>query len=652
MALCGKASSSTEDTGGRHRERWSSRLAFYFAAVGSAVGFGNVWRFPSLCREYGGGAFFVPYLMALFLIGIPVLTLEISLGQYYQTGDVGAFGSIHKRLRGVGVISVACGYMLVTYYSMLLAWVTNAFFDSFGDNFWAQDEVTGGEANDYFFNEIIGMSTLGSNLRPTRMVGPNAGYSALVWFIIYLCTAFGISWTGRITYITMGLPIILLFVFLGRALTLEGHGDGIKEYIGIWDMSVLSDQPDVWSTAVTQIFFSLSVTFGIMTAYGSHCERTEPAFINSIVISFANSMFSFISGFAVFAALGHLSYLENKEISELPFSGFGLVFASWPVVLGTLDGGEHWIRLLFFDLFLLGLDSAFSFVEGFLVVVQDTTAFQNVKRPVACAVLCLTAYLLSLLYATDAGLIFLDTVDFYINFVMLLVGFFETFSAGWVYGINDQIACLGPKIVFAYIFANFGSVLFASGLWFGLGNDNAVWAGFLGLILLYAASMAYVVYLLKQKIESEPDRWTWKTILYELSFRNVMDLKTELEVYVKWIPTVWAVLMKQFIPHILLILFINLASSDNDKGESLFGHYGTYVAWPYQVLGILIVAFVLVLFLVGLFVPSLYSCLALSEGAIEKQSVNVKDDQKEILVDEEFADEEGQEENPEVEVVD
>ena len=129
------------------RERWTSRAAFYFAAVGSAVGFGNVWRFPSLVYEYGGGAFFIPYVLALVLVGIPILVLEISLGQYYETGgelllydfcafvvsyyimdselnllgqlrpfcsetDVNVFGSIHRRLRGVGLSSIACGYMV------------------------------------------------------------------------------------------------------------------------------------------------------------------------------------------------------------------------------------------------------------------------------------------------------------------------------------------------------------------------------------------------------------------------------------------------------------------------------------------------------------------------------------------------------------
>lgn len=119
-----------------------------------------------------------------------------------------------------------------------------------------------------------------------------------------------------------------------------------KEYIGIWDMSVLTDRPEVWSVAVSQIFFSLSVTFGTMTAYGSHCPRGEPAFLNSTVIGCSNSMFSFLSGFAVFAALGHLSYITGIPVDDIPYAGFKLVFGTWPVVFGALQGGEHWVSVL------------------------------------------------------------------------------------------------------------------------------------------------------------------------------------------------------------------------------------------------------------------------------------------------------------------
>uniref|UniRef100_A0A7S2XT68 Transporter n=2 Tax=Attheya septentrionalis TaxID=420275 RepID=A0A7S2XT68_9STRA len=133
----------------KEKERWNSRLSFILASMGAAIGFGNVWRFPQLAYQYGGGAFFIPYLLALFFIGIPILVLEISLGQVYQMGDAGAFGSIHKRLTGIGVGSILCAYLLICYYVPLISWVANAFFDSFGSVFpW--DGLTGSEASNYF----------------------------------------------------------------------------------------------------------------------------------------------------------------------------------------------------------------------------------------------------------------------------------------------------------------------------------------------------------------------------------------------------------------------------------------------------------------------------------------------------------------------
>jgi SNF family Na+-dependent transporter len=171
----------------------------------------------------------------------------------------------------------------------------------------------------------------------------------------------------------MGLPIVLLFVFLGVACSLEGASDGIQAYVGEWDMSVLTEQGEVWSVACSQVFFSIGLTFGIMTAYGSHCKQTDPAVKNSTIVASMDSLFAFIAGFAVFASLGNAAYTSGvDDISQLPYSGFGLVFGTWPVVFNSLPGGIHWVRLIFFNLFLLGIDSAFSFLEAFIAVLHDT----------------------------------------------------------------------------------------------------------------------------------------------------------------------------------------------------------------------------------------------------------------------------------------
>ena len=227
-----------------------------------------------------------------------------------------------------------------------------------------------------------------------------------------------------------------------------------------------------------------------MTAFGSYCPHGDPVTTNSLVISLSKSCFSFISGFAVFASLGHLSHLSGVPVMDLPFAGFSLVFGTWPVVLGTLPGGEHWVRLLFFDLFLLGIDSAFAFLEAFGTVIFDTNFFRHTPKWKLHLGLCIVGFLLSLMYATDAGLNFLDVIDFHINFVMILVGFFECFAAGWVYGIEKTIAKCGKLATFSYMIASLFGVLLASGIWFGVNpDDGAVWGGFVALFLWYLIFM-------------------------------------------------------------------------------------------------------------------------------------------------------------------
>ena len=264
--------------------------------------------------------------------------------------------------------SLSCAFIVGSYYIVLIAWVIKAFVSSFDENSpWGKEGLTGEEAVKYFTDNIIGMETIDSDtnpdLKPTRVLWSNVAYTALTWLIIYGGTAWGLRITGRITYVTMGLPFVILFIFLGRAASLPGAGDGVSAFFGVWDLSVLREDKKVWSEACSQVFFSNSLTFGLLTSYGSHCKRDEPVFQNSCVVVFLNSIYSVITGFAVFSALGHLAYLEGVEVTDLPYNGFSLVFGTWPVVLGTLPGGIHWVRLLFLNLFLLGIDSAFAFVE-------------------------------------------------------------------------------------------------------------------------------------------------------------------------------------------------------------------------------------------------------------------------------------------------
>lgn len=604
------------------RGEWSSRFAFYMATIGAAVGFGNVWRFPSLAVKYGGGAFFVPYLMALFLLGIPLAILEIGFGQYFQTGDIGVFGTFHPRLRGVGLASVGCGFMLDTYYVVLISWVMNAFFDSWSeDSPWNNPDLSGGDAVNHFVLKVIGMETVPDSGEPTRIVPANVLYTFITWLIIFLCVAWGVKWTGRIAFATMGIPIVLLFVFLFKAVSLEGSNDGIREYIGIWDMSVLRTEGEVWSVACSQIFFSIGLTFGILTAFGSHCPRTEPAVANATVVSLANSLFSFIAGFAVFAALGHLAFLEDVEVTSLGYGGFSLVFGTWPVVFNRLPGGVHWVRLIFFNLMLLGIDSAFAFLEAFITVMHDTVYFEKFSRFWLAAGISVIGFLFSLMYCTDAGLTFLDTIDFYINFVMILVGFFEAFGSAWAYDIVGQVKRQTAPVVYTFMAANFGAVILGCILWYTIKGSSAVWAGFIGYFVWYFLGVAATHYQINKVVASSDGKWTTKSLWYEVYFGNIVALRDEMQEVIGPVPFVWCWLMKHFIPHVLIILFVNLAASKTEEGVAVFGNYEDYPDHPYQILGIIVVAFTLVLFFGGVFFPDLYAPLALPQTEEAKKEL-------------------------------
>ncbi len=313
------------------------------------------------------------------------------------------------------------------------------------------------------------------------------------------------------------------------------------------------------------------------------------------------------------------------------------MFGSWPVALGTLPGGQHWIRLFFVMLFMLGIDSAFSFMEAFLTVLHDTKLFCNVDRKRASLVLTACAFLLSTLYATDAGLVFLDSVDYYINFVIIFVGFVKCVAAGWVYKIENQIKRLGPKIVYAYIATTFGSVLLACAMWFGVGN---VAAGFVGLFITYAMGISYVGHLMSKQMQEDPTL-TWSDMFFYLTMSNVMELREDLISSVGYIPVAWAFLIRHFIPPVLLVLFFlgaDATTIDEDGNEvKVFGNYGGYAS-PYQTLGILTVVFAGFLVASSLIFPNLYNTLqtvdetemSVDEKGIDEIEIAEKDQIKTI----------------------
>ena len=159
------------------------------------------------------------------------------------------------------------------------------------------------------------------------------------------------------------------------------------------------------------------------------------------------------------------------------------------------------------------------------------------------------------------------------------------------------------------VLANFLPIIFACALWFGIDGDRAALAGFMGFIGSSLVGIAMTAYFLKKNMQEEPGKWTWGSIWWEVTFSNIFVLKNRVQPTIQYIPDLWAYLIKGAIPHLLIIVFIN-AGATEVNGKSVFWRYGNYPTMPYQVLGVICIAFALVLFVVGFFYPDIYAFLA------------------------------------------
>lgn len=404
------------------RERWSSKLIFIFAAIGSAVGLGAVWRFPYLVGKYGGGAFLVPYFIILLVMGIPLLIMEFALGQKMQLGAVGAFGKINKKFRGIGLASILCGFAVTAYYTVVMAWGLLYTLFSFTMK-WGED------TKGFFLNDVLQLSP---DIGTMGYIIPSILISLVIcWIFIYFSVWKGVKSVGKVVSITMPLPVIILLILCIRGVFLPGAGEGLLFYLKP-NFTALLDR-EVWIAAMSQIFFTLTLGFGVMIAYASFQDKrsdiTKSAFITAIV----NVAISLVAGFAVFSTLGYMALQQNVPVSELASSGPSLAFIVFPQALSLIPGATFFAVLFFIMVLTLAIDSAFSLVEAIAVVVTDS--YPRLRREQVILYICVVGFIGGIIFTTSAGLYYLDIVDHFItNYGLVLVSLFQCVTAGWIYG--------------------------------------------------------------------------------------------------------------------------------------------------------------------------------------------------------------------------
>ncbi|MGN5734256.1 sodium-dependent transporter [Arthrobacter psychrochitiniphilus] len=385
------------------RETFSSRKLFILSAIGSAVGLGNIWRFPYIAYENGGGAFLIPYLVALLCAGIPLLFLDYSIGHRFRGSAPLSYRRLHRAAEPIGWWQVLICFVIAIYYAAIIAWA--AMYTWF-----SVTKAWGDDAEGFFFGEFLQTAdTAGVSFDfVSKVFFPMLA----VWIVVIVIMVAGVNkGISRANAVFLPLLVVMFVVLVVQSLFLDGAMVGLNAFFTP-DWTALQN-PSVWAAAFGHIFFSLSVAFGIMVTYSSYLKRKTDLTGSGLVVAFANSGFELLAGIGVFAALGFMSVASGVAVDEVASGGIGLAFVAFPTIVSEAPFGAVLGVLFFGSLVFAGLTSLVSILEVIVAAFQDKLGW---SRKGATLVVTIPIAVISLiLFPTTTGIQLLDTSDAFVN---------------------------------------------------------------------------------------------------------------------------------------------------------------------------------------------------------------------------------------------
>ncbi|SEF96819.1 neurotransmitter:Na+ symporter, NSS family [Caloramator fervidus] len=408
------------------RDSWSSRFGFIMSTIGAAVGLGNLWRFPYTAYSNGGGAFLLPYFVALLTAGVPLMIMEFGFGHKMRGANTLAFAKLNRKLEWLGWWPVMIPLVVCSFYSVVIAWCFNYLIFAF-KGAWGKDP------NEFFSSKFLAISSGPFDFDGLRWKIVLA--VALVWFLNYFITKKGIS-NGiekACRFMTPALAILMIIITI-RGITLPGAAYGLNWFLKPDFSKIMNGK--IWISAYAQVFFSTTLAVGVMTAYASYLPKESDIVNNSCITVFANASFDFLAGLCVFSTLGYACYASNLPMDKVIKAGPGIAFVAFPNAINLMPGGalvRAIIGILFFlCLIIAGISSSISMVESFASAYLDK--YVNTSRDKLVRNVCLGGFLGSLLFSTGAGVYILDIVDHFIgNYGIALIGFIEVVVLAYVY---------------------------------------------------------------------------------------------------------------------------------------------------------------------------------------------------------------------------